>query len=212
MKARAVFGIFCAAALWTVPASASGTLDSGLLEPAWFGAGEVEFRKAGSVDYLWVAEGFSIDGKTLHFVEWEQPQFLDKGRDSKDSARAYELSDNMPTWLRGGLATALGDGTGLSREAGEIRVEGRFVDVNAGSKVAKWMIGAGAGSAAATWDIRLVDAATGETLAAIHHRSISGTSMSDIDDKILKWIDKDLGPAMRNGLRATYDQGKRAKK
>lgn len=202
--------VLLAATLLTAVAAA-GALDEGLLDPAWFGEG-VEFRKTDEIDYLYVKEGVSLDGKTIHLAKWEDPVMRGKKRDAEDSATAFDLSERMPNLLRGALSSALGEKVKLSREAGEIKLWGRFVDVNAGSKAAKWMIGMGAGSASATWDLKMVDEATGQTLVAIHHRSISGTNMSDIDDKIMQWLDEDFGESLQSGLGALYAKGKPAKK
>lgn len=191
--------------------AAEGTLDEGLLDPVWFGEG-VAFRTTGDIDYLWVKEGFSPDGKTLWLAPWEEPQMRGKKRDAEDSAVAFDLTERMPNLLRGALASSLGQRVKLSREAGDLKVWGRFVDVNAGSKAAKWMIGMGAGSASATWDLKVTDAATGELLVAVHHRAISGTNMSEIDDKIIQWLDEDFGKALQAGLGTLYAKGKPAKK
>lgn len=198
--------------LLLAPAAGAQHLDEGLLDPAWYG-GPLEWHKTGEIDYLWVAEDFSLEGRTVHVADWQEPEFLhEKDRDTKDSARAYELTGDMPSWIRGALTTSLSGTADVSRDSGDLRLEGRFVDVNAGSKVAKWMVGFGAGSATATWDLKLVDAETGRMLAAIHHRAVSGTSMSDIDDKIIKWFDEALVPALRTGLPQVYAAGKPVKK
>ena len=214
MSTRLRPSILCAALsfLLLAPAAGARDLDEGLLQSSWFGS-DLEWRKAEEIDYLWVKDGFSLQGKSLHVADWGEPQFLHKkDRDTKDSARAYELTENMPDWLRGALTSALSGTAEVSREGGDVRLDGRFVDVNAGSKAAKWLVGFGAGSATATWDLKLVDAQTGELLAAIHHRAISGTNMSEIDDKIIKWMDEALVPAMRAGLVQTYGGAKRVKK
>ena len=52
------------------------------------------------------------------------------------------------------------------------------------------IIGLGAGSESATWDLKVVDPKTRELLLAIHHRAISGTAMTSIDDKLVKWSDR----------------------
>lgn len=181
-------------------------LDEGKVDPAWFGNPDLTFKTTDTVDYLWVKPGFSLVGKTIQVVPWQDPVFLGKKRDAKDAAKAVDLTDRMPGLLRGGLSVGLEGVAKVSRDAGDYRLEGRFVDVNAGSKGAKWMVGMGAGSAAATWDVKITDAATGELVVAIHHRSISGTVMSEIEDKIAKWIEK-LGPDLRAGL-ASYASGK----
>ncbi|MBP1772957.1 MAG: hypothetical protein H6P99_2120 [Holophagaceae bacterium] len=115
---------------------------------------------------------------------------LRKGRDGKDNAKATELTDSFPGMLRGALTGAFNGKAKVSRTEGDLTLIGRFVDANAGSKAAKWLIGLGAGSETATWDLKVVDPKTGELLLAVHHRAISGTAMSTIQDKLVKWSDK----------------------
>lgn len=164
-------------------------LDEGLLDPAWFGEA-VTFAKGDDVDFFWVKPGLDLSGRTLWMKPWEDPAMLRKGRDGKDNAKATALTDSFPGMLRGALSGALNGKAKVSRSEGDVVLLGRFVDANAGSKAAKWLIGLGAGSETATWDLKLVDAKTGELLVALHHRAISGTAMSSIDDKLVKWADK----------------------
>jgi len=193
-------------------AGGAGKLDKGLLDPSWFGQ-DLEFRNSDQLDYFWVKPGFSLQGKTVQVEDWPDPVFLGPKEDvdSKDSARAFQLSGSMAGWLRGSLSNALRDYAEVSKNEGDYVLLGRFVDVNAGNRMAKFMVGLGAGAATATWDMKLVDKKTGELVAAIHHRAVSGTYMSDIDDKILKWMDRDLGPALRQNL-ASYGTSKAARK
>ncbi|MCS7182318.1 MAG: DUF4410 domain-containing protein [Thermoanaerobaculum sp.] len=95
----------------------------------------------------------------------------------------------------------------VSRKEGELVLTGRIVDCNAGSWAAKIWIGMGAGASSATWDIKLVDRQSGDTLLALHHRAISGTDRSTIDDKIIKWLEK-LGELLRQGAWEVYQHGK----
>jgi len=209
-KTYGLRAILIVSALLTA-AAAGPTFDEGLLDPSWFGEG-IPFRTTNEIDYLFVKEGFSLDGKTIFLAAWEDPVMLGKKRDAEDSATAFDLTERMPNLLRGALSTGLGDRVKVSREAGDLKLWGRFVDVNAGSKAAKWLIGMGAGAAAATWDMKLTDAATGEVLVAMHHRAISGTNMSEIDDKIIQWIDEDFVASLKTGLGALYAKGKPARK
>jgi len=181
--------------------AAAGRLDHGLLDPAWFGQ-DVAFHTSDRLDFFWVKPGLSLEGARIQVAEWPDPVFHGPKADvdNRDSARAFELSGSMASWIRGALSNALADFAEVSKDDGDYVLSGRFVDVNAGNNVAKWLVGFGAGSATATWDMKLVDKQTGELVAAIHHRSVSGTNMSDIDDKILKWLNKDLGPALRQNL------------
>lgn len=184
-------------------------LDKGLLDPAWFGP-QVEFRTTDDIDYVWVKPGFTIKAKKLKIDAWSDPVLLDKDRDAKDSAKATELTELMPSRLRGALAASLSGVAETSKEDGDLVVTGRFVDCNAGSKAAKFLVGMGAGAASATFDIKIVDKASGDLVAAIHHRVVSGTSMSEIDDKLAKWLEI-FGSGMKTDL-SIAASGKVAKK
>jgi hypothetical protein len=164
-------------------------LDDGLLDPSWFGD-DLAFTKGDEVDFFWIKPGLELSGRTIFMKPWEDPAMLRKGRDGKDNAKATELTDSFPGMLRGALTGAFNGKAKVSRTEGDIALVGRFVDANAGSKAAKWLIGLGAGSETATWDLKLVDAKTGELLMAVHHRAISGTAMSNIQDKLVKWADR----------------------
>lgn len=182
-------------------------LDEGMLDPSWFG-GAPEFRETDEIDYLWVAPGLDLKGATIRIAEWEDPQFLGKDRDAKDKAKAVELTDRWPSWLRGSLSAVAG--ITATKEGGDYVLIGRLVDCNAGSKAAKWLVGMGAGSATATWDLKLMRGS--EMVLALHHRAISGTNMSDIEDKIVKWLDEGLVPMFEQGPSSIYASGKAAKK
>jgi hypothetical protein len=164
-------------------------LDDGLLDPSWFGESPT-FAKGEDVDFFWIKPGLDLGGHSIFMKPWEDPVMLRKGRDGKDNAKATELTDSFPGMLRGALTGAVNGKAKFSRTEGDLVLVGRFVDANAGSKAAKWLIGMGAGSETATWDLKVVDPKTGELLLAVHHRVISGTAMSTIQDKLVKWADK----------------------
>ena len=65
---------------------------------------------------------------------------LKPGRDGKDNAKATALTDSFPGMLRGALSGAFNGKAKVSRTEGDLELLGRFVDVNAGSKAAKWLI------------------------------------------------------------------------
>jgi len=173
----------------SVSAASRIALDNGLLDPVWF-AVDVAFTKREDVDFFWIKPGFNLSGKVVHMVAWEDPVMLKAGRDGKDNAKATALTDAFPGMLRGAMAGALNGKAKVSRSEGDLQLIGRFVDANAGSKAAKWLVGFGAGQENATWDLKIVDTKTKELLLAVHHRAISGTYMSSIDDKLIKWAEK----------------------
>jgi hypothetical protein len=164
-------------------------LDDGLLDPSWFGDG-IAFTRGEDVDYFWIKPGMDLGGRTVFMKPWEDPAMLRKGRDGKDNAKATEITDSFPGMLRGALAGAFSGKAKVSRTEGDLVLVGRFVDANAGSRAAKFWLGFGAGSETATWDLKLVDPKTGELLLAVHHRAVSGSALSSIQDKLVKWADK----------------------
>ncbi len=166
-------------------------LDKGLLDPAWFG-GEVTLAKSGveAIDFIWIKPNLKLAGHSVWMKPWEDPAMLDKGRDGKDNAKATVLTDTIPSTLRGALTGAFGTKAKFSRNEGDLELIGRIADCNAGSSAAKWLVGFGAGSETVTFDFKIVDPKTGEVLLAGHHRTISGTSMSTIDGKLVKWADQ----------------------
>jgi hypothetical protein len=209
MLTRRRLSLAVAGLLWASLAAAGGRLDEGLLDPGWFGEG-VEFRTTERIDYLWVKPGFSFKGHKVHAAAWADPVFLQGERDAKDAAKAEELTDLMAGRVRGALSVGLEGIAEVSREEGDLRLEGRFVDVNAGSRMAKMLVGWGAGSATATWDMKLIDTSTGEIVWAIHHRSVSGTSISNIEDKVVKWLQAFADEARRDF--ASYHAARPARK
>lgn len=164
-------------------------LDEGLLDPAWFGEG-ISFAKSDDVDFFWMKPGLDLNGRTIQMKAWDDPAMLKPKRDGKDNAVATRLTDAFPGILRGAIAGALTGKVKISRNEGDLDLVGRFVDANAGSRAAKFLVGWGAGSETATWDLKILDPKTKEVLLAIHHRCISGTALSTIDDKLVKWADK----------------------
>jgi hypothetical protein len=178
--------------------STSKLPDKGLLDPAWFGPG-IEFHATEDIDFLWVKPEFTVKGHKILVDAWQDPDMLEKGRDAKDSAKASELTALMPSRIRGALTATLGGVAEASKDDGDVVITGRVVDCNAGNKAAKFWVGFGAGSGSVTFDIKITDKASGELLVGIHHRVISGTLMSEIDDKVAKWLEV-FGNALKNGF------------
>ncbi len=164
-------------------------LDDGRLDPAWFGSG-VEFRTTSVIDYVWVRPGFSLKGKRLRIEAWPEPVFVARERRPRDAARAYELAEQMPLRLRTVLRHSLQGFAEVTTEGGDLVLSGRLVDY-----VAKGTMGKS--SPQATWDIKITDAASGELLAAVHHRKL--ISLSTVEERIDMWMEK-FGEALRDDL------------
>jgi len=164
-------------------------LDDGRLDPAWFGSG-VEFRTTSVIDYVWVRPGFSLKGKRLRIETWPEPVFVARERRPRDAARAYELAEQMPLRLRTVLRRSLEGFAEVTTQGGDLVLSGRLVDY-----VAKGTMGKS--SPQATWDIKITDAASGDLLAAVHHRKL--ISLSTVEERIDMWLEK-FGEALRDDL------------
>lgn len=84
-----------------------------------------------------------------------------------------------------------------------IIMEGRFTEVNAGSRAAKFWVGYGAGSSKIAVKGRLLDAATGKELAVFENSRHSPMSMEDFD-RILTRDTKNLGVDFGKFLEKLY--------
>jgi len=196
-----------------VPAAAGGGFDDGKLEATWFGNG-LEFREADEIDYLWVKPGFAFDGKKVAFKSWEEASFLgeDAGkRDAKDKRLANELTGEMPGIFAEAFKNALGGKVTVVDSGGDLTAVGRIVDCSTGSAAAKFWVGMGAGSGNTTFDIKFVDAKSGELVAAIHHRVVSGTNLSTTSSKLVDWVDEFAEDVGKKGIETLYKKGKRVK-
>ncbi|HEV8632203.1 MAG TPA: DUF4410 domain-containing protein [Thermoanaerobaculia bacterium] len=189
----------------------TGPLDEGRLEPTWFG-GPLPFKEVDDhdldVDYLWVKDGFAIDGHSFHFVDWPEPVFLgDSEPDANDRRLARQMNNDLPQMFQETLADDWKGKATTSLTSGDVKVEGRIVDCSTGSTAAKVWVGFGAGAGNTTLDLKFVDAKSGELLAALHQRVVSGSTWSTTDSKLANWIDE-LGVAVaQKGLANLYAKG-----
>lgn len=201
------------AVLPLAPASAGRLLDEGKLDPAWFG-GDREFREVDEIDYLWVKPGFTLDGKKIQFAAWEAPQFKGEkasDRDTKDKRLANDLTGNMPEIFSEAFKNGLSGTVTVVATGGDLKALGRIVDCSGGSAAAKFWVGMGAGSGNTTFDLKIVDTRSGELVAALHHRVVSGSNLSTTDSKFVKWVDEFAEELSKKSLDQLYKSGKKAK-
>ena len=211
LAALALTGLMATDALAKKRGEPASTFDEGRLEVSYFSAA-AEFRETDDIDYLWTTPGFSFEGKKLTFASWPEPKFLGKDadeRDLSDQRLADNMSSDMPEMLEDAFTHAFKDRISVG-EGGEIRVEGRIVDCSTGNVGAKVFVGFGAGSGSTTLDIRFVDAKSGQVLAGMHHRSVSGTTWSTTDSKLVEWMDDMVYGLAKIGIEKLYAKGDRA--
>jgi hypothetical protein len=161
-------------------------LDDGLLQESWFGV-PVAFGHEENIDFIWIKPGLNLAGRQVRIRSWEKAITIREGRDEKDLKQASELTYMFPLMLRNTLGPALGSRVTFSSSQGDCTLIGRLVDSNAGSRNAKFFVGLGVGSSTATWDLKLVDSTSNELLLAVHHRAVSGSAFTEVQDKIEKW-------------------------
>ena len=147
-------------------------LDKGLPDAAWFGAeSSLEFRYAGQIDHafpyfrqavMWVRPGFELRGKRVRFAAWGVPQLPAK-RSAHDAKAATKFVAEFFPLLGKTLATKLNPPVvpvETDAEA-EVLVLGRVVDCTA--EIFYFV------HPSVTIDVKVLDARTGELLAAIHN-------------------------------------------
>lgn len=213
MKNRASIALALGLTLTAPLAAVEPALDEGRLDPAWFDA-ELEFRETDEIDYLWVAPGFSLEGRGLRFAPWPEPELLGPvgaKRDAKDRRLAKQLNATMPELFAEAFGGAFGDRITVVDAGEDVRVEGRIVDCSTGATAAKVLVGFGAGAGSTTVDLKLVDATSGALLVAIHHRAVSGTSFSTTDSKFARWAEEMAEEAAERGFERLYAKGDRVK-
>ena len=205
--------LWCIAILALAAPLFAATLDDGKLEVSWF-SDDAVFREADEIDYLWVSEGFDLDGRSLQFKPWPAPEFLGpkaSERDEKDHRLAKMMSSTMHEVFASAFAKAYGDRIKTPFESGDILVEGRIVDSSTGSTAAKVLVGFGAGAGNTTIDVRFVDAASGKALAGFHHRVVSGTTWSTTEGKFFNWVEDTAESFAKKGIQKFYAKGKKVK-
>ena len=189
----------------------TGTLDDGRLEVSWFAAEGLPFREADEADYLWVKDGFSIDGQTFHMLPWEEPDFIgeDAGeRDDEDEDMAEDMAERMADVLADIWGDEWEGKATTSTSSGNVKVHGRIVDATTGSAVASAIVGWGAGSGNATVDIKFVDAETGELLMALHHRETMDANWWATDEGDFQdWLEELAEDVAKKGFGDLYANG-----
>jgi hypothetical protein len=145
--------------------AAAQTLDKGHLDPTWFKLPAAAFAPHDLADFGWVKPGFTLGGRSLH-VTWEAPRWTEPNTDPDNLKAAEAHRGNFPAYLREALGGL--EGVKVSAEAGELQLVGRLVECNTKGGFLSYAI------EGITYDLKLVDPATGETLAAFHNRLLGG--------------------------------------
>jgi len=139
-------------------------LDHDLLDPAYFGIDGALMKETKVADFMWVKPGFSFKGHTLK-VEWGQPHMLASKDDKFDLEAADHLTKVLPLEFSKFMAASLWPAAKVSSTEGDLILTGRIVMINVRSRFSfsKNIL---------TFDIKIMNAVSGEVVLACHHRVI----------------------------------------
>jgi hypothetical protein len=142
----------------------------------------------------------NLAGRTLLVGEWSEPT-LKPEADGYDHQVARAISLRAPAWLYGALASHPERGFKINRHEGDLRLEGRVVHLYQPDRSKfSTMIGAAftfglSAKAEGTLQVRVLDNATGNTLALVEENLGSfQMASSGIPYKAFKWLAQDLVP------------------
>ncbi len=155
-------------------------LDHGRLDPAWFGP-KLTFEQSARVYFLWVRPGLSLQGRSVQLGTWAPAAWLVKPRPEKDQAFLRRLEPIFATALLEGLSMELRAALPVAMESGDAILTGRVTDCRAGG-----VGGMFGGLAGVYFDLKLVDARSGELLVGAHH-FIEGDSAESIQARYQTW-------------------------
>jgi len=150
----------------------------------------ISFAARSGVDALWIKAGLSLKNKRIAYGPWET-KVLKPGRQEKHLQRAADLAKMLPDALMPELRAAFqGVAEWELGSTGDYRFEGRVVDANVPNTASKLMLGWLAGKdnlENVTWDMKLVDAKTGETGLAFPHRIVKVMTLGSLDTSLRDW-------------------------
>lgn len=169
------------------------------LDAGWFGAeSSSEFRYVGQINHytqtvMWVRPGFELRGKRVRFAAWDAPQLL-ATRSGRDAKAAVKFVATFPPLLRETLSTKLNPPVVPVQDDAEAEILflGRVVDCTA----MIWFVYVPLYDATVTVDMKVLDARTGELLAAIRNRRVGIRQASELA--------KELVNLSEQGFQAAY--------
>jgi len=170
---------------------AAQSLDGGLLDRAWFGPA-VRFESVPHQGFQWVKPGIQLRGRTLRIQEWQPAAWLGRVRDGNDRAFADHAKAGLRAELERGLRQGLTRVAQVSTSEGDVLVVGRTVDAAGEEPDAAF-----SGAQSLSFDLKLVDAVSGDLLAAFH-QTLTGEGERSVMDQYGRWC-VDLGRRLAGG-------------
>jgi len=159
-------------------------LDEGRLDPTWFG-GPATFQPSKDLGFQWLKPGLDLTKRSLQLRTWEPTAWLLGRREVKDQLLVLRmepiLMKELERRLRRGVKAALP----VSMTQGDVFIQGRVVDAVGEADDGR------ISRSSFSFDLKLVDADSGELLAAFH-TTIEGPGQDSIAAQYGQWCE-DLG-------------------
>jgi hypothetical protein len=134
--------------------------------------------KKDKFDCVWVADGFSFSGKTIHVQKFEKK--ADAPPSGDQGALEYANADTFMQEVFAKQTNERIEKTGakfVTGGSGEYTLKGQITEFRYPKKGAAWggWIGNAAGSGTIVYDWKIVDK-SGKTVVAVHHKILAGAS------------------------------------
>lgn len=168
------FFALAAVALLAVAFSAVAA-DSPKEDKAFLG---IEKCKKDKFDCVWVADGFSFAGKTIHVQKFEKKADAPPGGDY--GGLEYKNADTFMEHVFEKMTNPRVEKAGtkfVAGGSGDYVMKGQITEFRYPKKGAAWggWIGEAAGSGTIVYDWKIVDK-SGKTVVAVHHKIVAGAS------------------------------------
>ncbi|MBK9795663.1 MAG: hypothetical protein IPP58_04075 [Holophagaceae bacterium] len=163
-------------------AAQSLTFDEGRLDPAWFGPSAV-LQPSKTLGFQWLKPGLALQGRSLQLRAWESPAWLVGRRSAKDRNFLESIQADLPSRQEKGLRRGLKEALPVATRGGDLSMVARVVDAEGVGDDYMAM-----GSFSLSFDMKLLDAATGELLGAFHG-SLRGPSPEVVIHQFEKWCE-----------------------
>ena len=163
-------------------AAQSVTFDDGRLDPAWFST-SVVFQPSKAFGFQWLKPGLVLPGRTIHLPAWEPTAWLLGRRSGKDRDFLQRIEPALPGNQEKGLRRGLKGALPVSATTGNLRLVARVVDAEGVGDDYMAM-----GSYGLSFDMKLLDADTGELLGGFHG-TLRGSSSEAITLHFEKWCE-----------------------
>lgn len=155
-------------------------LDEGRLDPAWFGPG-VAFQPSKALGFQWLKPGLDLRQRSLRVQAWDPAAWLLGKRANKDQVFLARVEQRLESNLATGIKKGLKGTMPISPTAGNVLLRGRVVDAVGESE--DYMA---VGGVSLSFDLKLVDADSGELLGAFHD-TLTGSNAEAIPLQFGRW-------------------------